>query len=228
MQHLRIQWPLGSLIFHSVHGTMPLCPVFSTASLAPMNRVLAFVLSVILVGCASTAQPPRVVSSLEWRQVGGITSYEQRFPGLGTSQRYESSAGWIDVYIYGLGRNDWTAGISDPQFAAHFESTVAEVRLYTQRGMYTNLQIGTFRDVPISGSVFRTIRFHFFRGGKPIASTTYLTAIGGQLLKYRVSIYATSGLDVDTVARSFIEENLRSGPSIRSRNTVLLSGAHEL
>lgn len=180
-----------------------------------MNRIFAFILAIFLAGCASIAQPP----SLTWLHVGNM-SYESQVPGLGTSQRYESPAGKIDVYVYDLRRNDWKSGVSDPQFTAHFESTVNEVRLLAQRGLYTDLQVDAASDVMVSGNLFRTISFRFSFDGKPMISTTYLTAQNGHLLKYRVSIYAASGLDVAAVAQSFIEENLGSSHVSPPRNGV--------
>ena len=181
-----------------------------------MKRFLAFTLAILLSACASVAQSPSAPSALAWRHTGS-TSYEPQFPGLGTQQTYASTSGEIDVYVYGLRRNDWAPGISDPQFAAHFERTVADVRLIAQRGLYTNLQVGTARDVMVSGQMFRAVSFRFSLNGKRILSTIYLTARNGQLLKYRVSIDAASGLDVDAVAQAFIEENLRSGHGLTTR-----------
>lgn len=188
-----------------------------------MNRILTFILAIFLTACTSIAQPPSGPSSLAWEHTGS-TSYEAQIPGLGTSERYASPAGWIDVYVYGLRRNDWKPGVSDPQFASHFESTVAEVRLYAQRGLYANLQIDAARDVVVAGNVFRTISFRFSRDSQPMISTTYLTAQNGQLLKYRVSIYAASGLDVAAAAQSFIEKNLRSGRSDSSHDVDVQVG----
>jgi hypothetical protein len=142
-------------------------------------------------------------------------SYEAKSPGLGTSQRYTSASGWIDVYAYGLRRSTWKPGVSDPQFAEHFDSTVREVRQFAVLGTYAGLRVGAVRDVVVSGQPFRTIAFEYTRDHKPMHSTTYLTAQNGQLLKYRVSIYAASGLDVDAVARQFIETNLRNASGAR-------------
>jgi len=176
-----------------------------------MSRLLTFAFFIFLTGGTSIAieQPPSAPPSLTWQHVGS-KSYESQFPGLGTSQRYESPAGYIDVYVYSLGRNDWKPGVSDSQFAGHFESTVTEVRTLAQRGLYTNLQMDAIRDLVVAGNTFRTIHFYFSANGKPMNSATYLTVHNGQLLKYRVSIYAASGLDVTAVAQSFIKENLHS------------------
>jgi hypothetical protein len=173
-----------------------------------MNKIFALVLSLFFAACAAAAQEPSAPAPV-WQHTGSA-SYEQKMPGLGTSQRYASSAGWIDVYVYDLRRNDWQSGVSDPQFAAHFDSTVDEVRFLAQRGMYADLQVDAVRDVVVSDHLFRTIRFRFSRDGKSMISATYLTAQDGHLLKYRVSLYAESGLDVAAVAESFIAENLRT------------------
>lgn len=62
-----------------------------------MKTLLAFTLAFMLTGCASTPVPPVAAPSVEWRYFRA-TSYEARTPGLGTSRRYESPAGWADVY----------------------------------------------------------------------------------------------------------------------------------
>ena len=64
----------------------------------------------------------------------------------------------------------------------------------------------------VAGQAFRTVTFRYTRNEKPMHSMTYLTARNGQLLKYRVSIYAASGLDVASVAKEFVEENMQRNP----------------
>lgn len=188
-----------------------------------MKPLLALALTLLLAACASTSQPtpaPPVSAPVQppvaW-QAAGSTSYESQRPGLGVSYRYVAPAvsGWIDVYVYGLRRADWQSGVGDPQFAAHFQSTIAEVRMAAQAGAYSDLQVGPVRDVVVSGQPFRSVGYRYLRRGEAIASATYLTARNGQLLKYRVSIPAASGRDVDALARRFIEDNLRVDPSIR-------------
>ena len=190
-----------------------------------MNRVFVFALTIFFTGCVSIAQPP----SLVWQHMGSL-SYEPYSPGLGTSQRYVSQEGWIDVQVFGLGRTGWKLGVSDPQFAASFESTVrTDVRLFGLFPTITNLQFdAATRDIVISGSPFRTISSRFSHDGKPMISATYLTAQNGQLLKYHVSIYTASGLDVAAVAQSFIEEDLRSGHLRSGHVTPSRNGAQAI
>lgn len=176
-----------------------------------MRHIAALFLLVLVSACA-TVPPPAPQPSLVWRQEG-TTSYESRSPGLGISHRYVSASGWIDVYVYSLRRSNWAPGVGDAQFSAHFQSTIDEVRAFERRGAYAGVTVSAARDVTIAGQRFRTVNFRYAREGKPLLSATYLTARNGRLLKYRVSIEAASGLDVDTVAQQFIEENLRNDPS---------------
>lgn len=163
--------------------------------------------------------PPAVT----WQHQGSH-SYEAERPGLGVSDRYASPIGWADVYVYGLKRNDWRTGVDDPQFGAHFNMTVDEVKHYGRVGAYAELQIGEPRDVSVGGQVFRTISFRFVRDGRAMASTTYLTGRGGKLLKYRISIDANAPEALDSTARMFIEEHLRStepGRPVQDKGTKI-------
>jgi hypothetical protein len=188
----------------------------SNVEVKRMKHAVALFALIFVTACTTVQTPPvetpTARPSLSWR-VEGRTSYEQKFPGLGFSQRYASASGWVDVYVYNLRRPNWKPGVSDAQFGPHFDSTIAEVREAERRGAYVGVKIGSAQDISIAGQPFRTVRFEYSSGGKPIHSTTYLTGRNGQLLKYRISIFAASGLDIDAVARQFIEENLRDDPS---------------
>lgn len=176
-----------------------------------MRQLVALFLLVLVAACA-TVPPSAPQPSPVWRQEG-TTTYETRSPGLGISHRYASASGWIDLYVYSLRRSSWVSGVADAQFGAHFQSTIDEVRAFERRGAYAGVTFSAARDVTISGQRFQTVSFKYAREGKPLLSTTYLTARNGRPLKYRVSIDAASRLDVDAVAWQFIEENLRNDPS---------------
>lgn len=186
----------------------------------PIKAVSTLLLALTLSACAVVPAPPPQPAqpvqparpSLVWRHEGG-TSYEARSPGLGISNRYVSTSGWADVYVYNLRTPNWETGVNDPRFAAHFNSTIEEIRLFGQRGVYSGVKIGRTQDVSIVGQRFRMVNFQYARDGKPLHSTTYLTARNGQLLKYRISIFSESGSAMDAVARQFIEESLRDDPS---------------
>jgi hypothetical protein len=171
-------------------------------------------LAMLCVG-ASMAQAPGDSPAIAWRR-GETRNYEPQSPGLGVSQRYSAAVGWIDVYVYDMRRKDWKEGTDDPQFAAHFGSTIDEVRYFAEQGRYTDLKIGPEQDAEVAGQRFRSVSFAYARGGQALRSTTYLTVRNGSLLKYRVSIFAATGLDVDTVARQFVESNLRGDPIVNS------------
>ena len=167
-------------------------------------------LCMLLVLCLTAANATAVFAAeldLAWQYAGSM-NYEPRNPELGVSHKYISSAGWIDVYIYSNGRCCWVAGISDPEFSAHFESIVEVLRLYAMHDVYHNLKIGAVQDVTIATQVFRTVISEYILDSQPLISSIYLTARNGQLLKYRISLYATGPLDIEAVSRSFIERDL--------------------
>lgn len=178
------------------------------------HRFAALALAALLSACATppatTPAPPTAPSAerVEWT-FAGSTSFEQRRPGLGVSRKYTSRAGWADVYVYNLQRANWAPGVSDPGFAAHFQSSIEEVWAFGQRGTYADLKIRPVHDVKIGGRDFRRVAFQFRLEGRPTESFTYLTVIDRNLLKYRMSFNAGAGLDLGHVARHFIEENLR-------------------
>jgi hypothetical protein len=177
------------------------------------------VTALLLTACATAPQTESEsasqAESLQWK-FAGYTAYEDRQPGLGSSQKYRSSLGWVDVYSYGLRRANWAAGVADPAFAAHFQSTVDDVRQTAQGGDYSDLEVGAVRDVEIAGQTFRTVTFKLAVKGAPVKSMTFLTALNGKLLKYRMTFFPAGADDLDSIARRFIEENLRAQASRRT------------
>ncbi len=192
-----------------------------------ITTLLAALLAVLLAACgtppgagpgsattpapSATPVPAPAPAATGWRYLGSH-SFEKESPGLGVSHRYDSSAGWVDVYVYGLRRNNWANGVADVQFKAHFEGTITEVQALARRGDYTQLEVGAAQDSVVGGRSFRSVSFRFLRGGKPVQSFTYLTAMNGQLVKYRLSFYVPAAVDPALQARQFVEQNLRTGP----------------
>lgn len=188
-----------------------------------MRALLSLCVAMLLVACGTppgagpgaTAEPSTTPApapaATGWRYRGS-TSFEKDSPGLGVSHRYDSSAGGVDVYVYGLRRNNWAAGVADVQFKAHFEGTITEVQALARRGDYTQLEIGATQDLAIGGRIFRSVSFRFLRGSRPVQSFTFLTAMNGQLVKYRLSFYLPAAVDPALQARQFVEQNLRTGP----------------
>lgn len=196
-----------------------------------MKPLFALLLCALLTACATapdtspapsrepgaaTAPEPAAQphpTGVQWRYVG-TKSYDALNAGLGRSHRFESSVGWVDVYLYDMKRSDWRPGVDDPQFDAHFKGTVAEVQRAAAQGVYASARVGATRDVRIDGLTFRSISFHLVnaRDGKAYESFTYLTARGGRLLKYRLSFNAPAPANVEAIAREFIDRNLRTGP----------------
>lgn len=176
-----------------------------------MARLVLCVISASTVMAQTPADPTAIV----W-QKGESRNYELQSPGLGVSQRYNAQVGWIDVYAYDLRRKDWKEGTEDPLFAEHFVSTIDEVRYFAQQGSYSDLKVSSPQDMDVAGQRFRTVAFEYAQRGRALRSTTYLTVRNGRLLKYRVSIFAATGLDVETVARQFVENSLRNDPTVNS------------
>lgn len=140
----------------------------------------------------------------------GRQDYESRYPGLGYSDKYESPAGVIDIYRYDLQHRDWQAGVTDPSFAAHFESTVDDIRRMAERGDYRELRVGAIEEVRLAGQTMRSVSLRFVRNGRAMVSYTYLGAMDGQLLKFRLTFFLPSPLKVhmDRYARTLVERSL--------------------
>jgi len=146
-----------------------------------------------------TITPEQVFTgSLHWR-LYGEKSYETENPGLGYSRRYVSKASWIDVFVYDL-RRKWQAGIQNPGFPRHLESTLDDLRTHARSGVYRDLEVGEPLDLVLLGQPFRAVKMQYRLDGKLISSSLYLTALRGKLLKYRVSVFAASGQDVTAAA----------------------------
>ncbi len=190
-----------------------------------MRALLSLCVAMLLVACGTppgagpgaTAEPsiaptPAPAAAATGWRYRGSTSFEKDSPGLGVSHRYDSSAGWLDVYVYGLRRNNWAGGVADVQFKAHFEGTITEVQALARRGDYTQLEVGATQDLVIGGRTFRSVSFRFLRGARPVQSFTFLTAMNGHLIKYRLSFYLPAAVDPALQARQFVEQNLRTGP----------------
>jgi hypothetical protein len=194
-----------------------------------MKSTLLLLLAALFTGCAAVpdkaAAPDKAAQAqlVDW-QYGGTRSFEKDDPGLGVSHRYQSKAGWIDVYVYGLQRSSWAAGVSDPQFQSHFQSTVEEVKEAVRKGNYADLKLGSERDVKIGGADFRTVRYTYMVSGKPVESHTFLSGVNGKLLKYRMSFYAPVPADLNSVLYRFIEEDMRAGSIPRRGKFVELHG----
>ncbi|RUR67884.1 hypothetical protein EJP67_12535 [Variovorax guangxiensis] len=189
-----------------------------------MRLLIAAFLSVLLCACASapgtapsatepaTESAPAQPTGVQWRYINS-KSYEAANAGLGNSHRFESSVGWIDVYVYDMKRS-WQPGVADPQFDDHFRSTIAEVQRAAAQGVYASVKIGPTKDVRIEGLTFRTVSFRLVhaRDGKAYDSFTYLAVRNGKLLKYRMSFNTPAPANVDAISREFIERNVRTGP----------------
>jgi hypothetical protein len=176
-----------------------------------MRLLLTVVIGVVAAIGLNSARAQGGASTPTWA-LSGSRSYEESSPGLGTSQHFTSGYGSIDVYFYGRRRSDWQPGTGDRQFASEFSQVLAEVRQAAAQGLTSNLVLGATRDVTIAGQQFRSAVFSYDRGGRSYDSAAYLTAKGGQLLKYRISVPANSEPGVAQLVEQFIAGDLPSRP----------------
>ena len=193
------------------HGVLSLLETMTVqaAGAGKAVRLLSAIIGLVVVVALNSAYAQVSAANPSWA-LSGSRSYEESFPGLGTSQTYRSSDGFVTVYSYGRKRSDWLAGINDPQFAKEFSDALAEVRQAEAGGQYSNLVVGPTRDVTIGGQQFRTAVFGFTLKGQPSDSAVYLTAKDGQLLKYRITARANSQPAIAQLAEQFIAGDLPS------------------
>jgi len=176
-----------------------------------MRLLLAAIIGLVVAIGLDSARAQAGTPNPSWA-LSGSRSYEESSPGLGTSQHFSSSYGSIDVYSYGRRRSDWLPGTGDPEFASEFSQVLAEVRQAAAQGLTSNLVMGATRDVTIAGQQFRSAAFSYDRGGRSFDSAVHLTAKGGQLLKYRISVRPNSEPGVVQSVERFIAGDLPSRP----------------
>ena len=208
-----------------------------------MSLSVATFVGTWLAGCTTTTlQPPaaaapvaatttspvptiRPPAGVAWQRAGS-RDFEPQRPGYGNRQRYESAVGWVDVYRYGKGRNNWAMGVADPGFNAQFRSTIEEVRQLARDGEYTDLKLGRIRDTRIGDLDFRTLSFQFRRLGRQHESRTFMTGLQGQLLKYRMTFPSPVEGNVDEIARDFVDKNLRGASEALDASSAPLARIH--
>ncbi|MDF2447215.1 MAG: hypothetical protein K0S46_2451 [Moraxellaceae bacterium] len=181
-----------------------------------MRRLALCCLTLLaLAGCSTTppvtgtaARAAALAPSLTWRAVGKM-DYEQRTPGLGQSYRYQSEAGWADVYVYSANRTDWAEGTADAAFDAHFRQVRQEVEYMASQGAYQNLLLRGTQDEVVGVQTFRHTWMNFSARGRDVESHIYLTARQGRLLKYRLSFALPTPPGLEAELHRFIADRMR-------------------
>lgn len=169
--------------------------------------VLLLFAAISSAGCVSTPQQAPQPWTGTWDYLGSH-DYETQHAGLGVSYRFRSEIGWVDVYVYGLQRDDWADGVADPSFDRHFESVIAEVRMAERRGIYRDVKLDPAQDLEIGGKRFRHVAMRYLNEGKPVESHVYLAGLNGQLLKFRMSFFAPPPSNLDAVMREFVARHI--------------------
>ena len=162
-----------------------------------MKYFIAFIAALFLTACATNPAVQTTVQPSNWK-FESSKSYEPANPGAGTSAKYVSTQGWVDVYSYDWERSNWITGVSDPQFSSEFNGTIQAVRHFEGVGRYKNVIATEPKDVVIANLLFRSVSFKYETSGKLVNSAIYLTALNGKLLKYRISLFETSKVDLAT------------------------------
>lgn len=153
----------------------------------------------------NTPQKQTQSDDLLWRP-NGSTNFEATHPGLGKAFEYRNKLGVITVYTYNLQKN-WNPGTTDPDFNDAFNMNMRDIYTMQERGYYKDVKVGNVSDITLNNLNFRKINFDFTTDGARKKSTTYLTAVNGHLLKYRITIYKNSRKNINDVAKDFIESH---------------------
>lgn len=178
-------------------------------------RHLSLIAAVLAVGCATAPpiQPPKAPlqppKALEW-QYKGSTDYETKAPGTGVGKRYESDIGWIDVYLFNAGRDNWLEGTSDPGFMAVFGGAAQGILQAQKDGHYQKVAIGQPAGLLIAGHTFKHFAARFESKGRLVESHTFMTALNGRLLKYRMSFPLPVPDTIAHITASFIEQTVEA------------------
>jgi hypothetical protein len=141
--------------------------------------------------------------SIEWVK-GEFKDYEKDYPGFGYSQGYKSSEGWITVYSYTGGFNDWKEGLQDARLRQVLDAAIDEVKSQSDKGEYKDLATSPIKERNIAGTAYYQVDFRYNYGGEAIDSSLYLTVKNGMLLKYRISFYSEPSFSMNEAASSFI------------------------
>ena len=154
------------------------------------------------------SKPPEQSPFFIWLLVRKESS-EETSPGLGEMHRYTTQSGWADVFIYDAGNKNWSEGIADTRFSNHFNSVLAEVRLYEAQGAYRHVKMLESGDLDIEDQRFRYQVMEYLYGDEPVDSVVLLTVRNGELLKYRLTLYRKFEQNIGRVVGSFVRMTLR-------------------
>src|SRR6476646_3286650 len=92
------------------HGGLSLLETMTAQAAGAGNtvRLLTAIIGLVVAVGLDSAYAQVSAANPSWA-LSGSRSYEESFPGLGTSQTYRSSDGFVTVYSYGRKRSDWLA-----------------------------------------------------------------------------------------------------------------------
>lgn len=144
-----------------------------------------FVFALFFTGCATVSVP---MATSSWER-GRIQDYELQTPGLGWSQRYEASQGWVDVYLYDLGQK-WDNAVDIARAGGPFASALQDIKNAGAAGYYNDVRVLQRDTQIIDGLTFQRAVITYRMNGKRIESHLLMTVFEGKLLKLRVSLHS--------------------------------------
>lgn len=168
------------------------------------------IVTLLLNACATTTNIPQQSeknTEYTWKYLGS-KNYELQSPGLGRSKRYITTFGWADVYEYNLGVKNWQDGVSDPLFSKHFQNVIREIYLVERTGVYQNVKLNHVGDEVINGVTFRHAVLHYKYQESNVESHVYMSAVQGQLVKFRITVKLPFKLEEKESVARFIKERL--------------------
>lgn len=144
--------------------------------------------------------------------------YRDRNPGFGQSWRFKSEYGWADEFVYNMGAA-WEDGIT-AQLDGHVKGAIIKDFEYTeQQGSYRSFKILSTDEESVGGIKFVRMKLDIVHDdGKRIESYMYITAMNGELLKFRISLYTPVEAKAKKAMKDFLKArvaaNKKKGASI--------------
>jgi hypothetical protein len=131
--------------------------------------------------------------------------YEQRFPGLGVSFKYQTHNPEVfaDIYIFNNNRMAIPEGVDDPLVRRMFDSAIGEVRGMGEAGRYADMALIGTDDITLGEAIgarrVLRARFSYVLPGGPVYSHIYALAARNFFVKMRITYrqdHATEAIPV--------------------------------
>ncbi len=139
--------------------------------------------------------------------------YTKQNAGLGFSYRFGSPKDglWVDEYHYRANRPSWSNGIKNEAIEQHFKDNIAEARAAAKAGYYKSVEVLQQDSVTIEGVELLHCRLRTVtKQGDTLQSHIYLTALDGELAKFRVSWFEAEKELAQSSVNAFLKTRLKA------------------